>query len=317
MCDPKQGLNHVAAGRHSVDRAQQVIVAAGRVALQVDRVPLAKATGRILASPSDSPDAAASGTLLAANHVPMLASLGRPTLPVFSRLRVGVLTAGGNWVSPGMRPATGQIYNVAGPVLTSLLDSLGTQAIAAPHAGVSEHSLGSTLDMLLAQCNIVLMAGCMSDGQHETLRRALRARGAELSVCRVRMRPATTILLAHLGPKLVVCLPGGLTATFMAFLLFVSPLIRRMQGRELAFPAVWAATAANDATRGVPKPATAATPSDRDEFVWARKLGGSPATTQVELIHRSMNATHAIGAATGIARLGASLYYYPFAHWLR
>jgi molybdopterin molybdotransferase len=315
MCDPKQSLNQIAAGRHAVDRAQQIIAAAGRVALQVDHVPLAKATGRILAAPLDAPSASAdapdSGTLLAASHVPALASLGRPTLPVFGRLRVGVLTAGGNWVAPGVRPATGQSYNLAAPVLTSLLDSLGAQAIAAPHAGVSEHSLGSTLDMLLAQCNVVLIAGCMSDGHHETLRRALCARGAELSVCRVRMRPATTIGMAHLGSKLVVCLPGGLTATFMAFMLFVSPLIRRMQGRELAFPAVWAATAANDAAIRTPKP------GQRDEFVWARKLGDSPATTQVELVDRSMNATQAIATATGVARLGAALRYYPFAHWLR
>jgi molybdopterin molybdotransferase len=311
MCDPTQSLHPTVPGRRSIDQAQRSIASAGRLALQVDHVPLAKATGRILSAPLDvsagSKGALGAGTLLAANHIPLLASLGRPTLAVFRRLRVGVLTAGGNWVAPGVQPGSGQSYNLAGPVLTSMLDALGTQAFAAPHAGVSERSLGSTLDMLLAECNVVLIAGCMGDGQHATLKRAFLARGAELSLYRIRMRPATTIGLAHVGQNLVVCLPGGLTATFMAFMLFVSPLIRRLQGREQIFPAVWPG---NDTDANAPVPRAEA-------FVWARKLGDAQATAQVELGGRSLNALDAMGTATGIVRLGPALRYYPFAHWLR
>jgi len=202
------------------------IVAAAAPASTAEDVPIAKAVGRVLAEPLGP--ALPAGLRLQARHVPALAATRRASVRVFHRLRVGVLTLADAADGADAHADIG----IAGPTLAALLDGLGAAALAAPRLRGDAAALGPTLDMLLNECAVVVVAGCVSPARHRAVRDALHARGATFEPPAPCEPPAPELSVALLNGKVVIGLPVGLAEAYIAFTLRVSPLIRRLQGRS-------------------------------------------------------------------------------------
>lgn len=178
----------------------------------------------------------AKGTVLRAAQIAVLASQGYAEVPVYPRLRVGVLTTGDELVTPGAPRGESQIYNSNGPMLAALARGLGAQVVRVEHAMDTAESLAAAFDTLLGDCDVVLTVGGVSVGEKDLVKPAIEARGGKLDLWRVRMKPGKPVALAHAEGKPIVCLPGNPVSAYVVFAMLVTPLLRTMQGRSDILP---------------------------------------------------------------------------------
>lgn len=257
----------------------------------------------------------AAGALLQAAHVALLASQGLARVPVYGRLRVGILTTGDELVAPGGAREPAQIYNSNGPMLAALVRGLGAEPARVLHARDTEADLRAAFQTLLADCDLVLSVGGVSVGERDLVKPTLAALGGELSLWKVRMKPGKPVALARIGDKPVIGLPGNPVSAYVVFAMLVSPLVRRMQGRETLFPPVGLLPL----RIGQPRQ------DGREEFLRVQRRADDDGN--IELVpygHQGSGAISALPWSTGLARLPANVLvrdgdrvsYYDLRHWL-
>lgn len=178
------------------------------------------------------------GTLIRAAEIALLASQGYAEVTVYSRLKVGILTTGDELILPGQPRNTEQIYNSNGPMLASMVENMGAEAVHVLHALDTHESLQAAFATLLADCDLVLTVGGVSVGEKDLVKPTIEALGGTMDLWRVRMKPGKPVALAHAQGKPIVCLPGNPVSAFAVFAVLVSPLIRNMQGRAQVLPAL-------------------------------------------------------------------------------
>jgi len=255
------------------------------------------------------------GTRLGAAEIAMLASQGYAELPVFAKLKVGVLTTGDELVAPGEARGEEQIYNSNGLMLAALAGNMDANVNRVLHAPDNKEALQAALTTLLDECDLVLTAGGVSVGEKDLVKPAIEVFGGKLDLWRVCMKPGKPVALAHAGQKPIICLPGNPVSAFVVFAVLVSPLIRRMQGRHDIFPPVQygildTARKFNDT---------------REEFIRVRAeftSQGQSRLTPYEL--QGSGIMSSLPWATGLARIPANtpvaphdiVRYYDLSHWL-
>ena len=115
---------------------------------------------------------------------------------------------------------------------------MGAEPVHVLHARDTEADLLAAFKTLLADCDLVLTVGGVSVGERDLVKPALATLGGELALWKVRMKPGKPVALATIDGKPVVSLPGNPVSSYAVFAMLVSPLVRRMQGRETLFPPV-------------------------------------------------------------------------------
>jgi molybdopterin molybdotransferase len=266
------------------------------------------------------------GTVLGAAELALLAAQGMTDVAVRPRLRIGVLTTGDEIISPGRvspgRASPGQpiqpqqIYNSNGPMLAALIEGMGATTSAVVHSGDDVESLRAALTRL-AQCSdLVISAGGASVGDRDLVKPALESLGGELALWKVRMKPGKPVALGAVQGTPVVCLPGNPVSVFAVFTVLVSPMIRRMQGRLVIYPAVAGAVLRASKVHG----------DSREEFLRVQARHTTRGMLEV-LPHPNQGSgiMSALPWATGLARIPAGsqrregdvVSYYDFRLWLR
>lgn len=255
------------------------------------------------------------GTLLQAAHVALLASQGMATVPVYGQLRVGILTTGDELVLPGQPRATEQIYNSNGPMLAAMVRGMSALPVHVLHARDTEADLLDAFKTLLADCDLVLSVGGVSVGERDLVKPALAALGGELSLWKVRMKPGKPVALAQIDGKPVVSLPGNPVSAYAVFATLVTPLMRRMQGREEIFPPV----------SQLPLRTAQPRQDGREEFLRVQcRVADEGGSELVPYGHQGSGVISSLPWSTGLARLPADVLvqdrdtvaYYDLRHWL-
>lgn len=255
------------------------------------------------------------GTVLQAAHVALLASQGLARASVVGQLRIGILTTGDELVPPGTPRAPEQIYNSNGPMLAALARGLGALPVHVLHARDTEADLLAAFKTLLADCDLVLSVGGVSVGERDLVKPALATLGGELSLWKVRMKPGKPVALAQIGGKPVVSLPGNPVSAYAVFAMLVSPLVRRMQGRDEIFPPVSLLPLRTEHPRQ----------DSREEFLRVqRRVADDGSGELVAYGHQGSGVISSMPWATGLARLPADVQvndmdrvpYYDLRHWL-
>jgi molybdopterin molybdotransferase len=172
----------------------------------------------------------AAGERLTAPRIALAAMGGHGTLPVPRRARVTILSTGDELVAPGA-PVSGVALPASnGPMLAAMLASLPVDVV---DGGI----LPDRLDRLTAAfaaaapaCDVIVTTGGASVGDHDLVRPALIAAGADLDFWRVRMRPGKPLMAGALGETIIVGLPGNPVSAFVTATLFLRPLIAHLGG---------------------------------------------------------------------------------------
>ena len=174
------------------------------------------------------------GVRLKPQQVGLAASVGIASLPVFRRIRVGLVFPGDELAMPGEELKPGSIYNSNRFTLTGLTEALGCEV---RDYGIVRDDLEVMREVLrraAAECDIVVTNGGVSVGEADFVKPAVEAEG-ELLMWRIAMKPGRPLAYGHLrnsqgGKASFIGLPGNPVSAFVTFLWFVRPFVMRTQG---------------------------------------------------------------------------------------
>lgn len=170
------------------------------------------------------------GTRLDHRHLGLLASLGLVRVAARPLTRIALLTTGTELAAPGAPLAPGQIYNSNGPLLTALLLGQGCRVQNRGAVLDSPEATRSALRAAAQDADLVITTGGVSVGEEDHVKAAVETLG-RLDLWRVRMKPGKPLAFGRLGEAHFIGLPGNPVSAYVTALLFVLPLLRRLQGR--------------------------------------------------------------------------------------
>ncbi len=175
------------------------------------------------------------GTRLGPAQVGALAATGAAEVLCARRPRVAVLATGTELRAPGEPLASGEIYESNSLVLRAQLESAGAEVVVLHAVG---DDVESTRDAIAAglDADVLVTSGGVSVGEHDLVRGALAALGAEEVFWRVAVRPGKPVAFAVRGETLVFGLPGNPVSALVGFELFVRPAVLALQGARTTGP---------------------------------------------------------------------------------
>ena len=156
-----------------------------------------------------------------------------PRVTVARAPRVAVLAGGDELVRPGEVPEPGQIVSSNDIAVAALARAAGAEAHILPLARDTEESLRSAFEEARGADLIVTIGGA-SVGDHDLIGRVVEGLGMERAFHRIAMRPGKPLMAGRLGTSALLGLPGNPVSAIVTALLFMQPLIRRMQGQAEA-----------------------------------------------------------------------------------
>jgi len=174
---------------------------------------------------------APAGTVLGPPQLGALAAAGVTRVRVARRPAVSVLATGSELQPPGGPLAPGQIYEANTTLLRAQLEAAGCEVTVLPRVADDPAATELALAQGLA-ADVLVTTGGVSMGEHDLVRPALAALGAEEVFWRVALRPGKPISFGTRGSTLVFGLPGNPVSSLVGFELFVRPALRALQGAE-------------------------------------------------------------------------------------
>jgi molybdopterin molybdotransferase len=204
------------------------------------------------------------GARLRAQEVGLAASVGLASLPVFRRVRAALFSTGNELVMPGEPLPEGAIYNSNRFTLTGLLQMLGCEVA---DLGIVPDTLEATRAALreaAAISDVIVTSGGVSVGDEDHVKPAVTAEG-RVDLWRIAIKPGRPLAYGAVrradgSEASFIGLPGNPVSSFVTFVLFVRPFVRKLQGMAETAARAYAARADFD----WPKP------DSRREFLRAR-----------------------------------------------
>lgn len=233
--------------------------------------------------------------------VGVLTGIGQTSVEVFAVPRVGVIATGDEIVEPDAELPPGRVRNVNEYLLAALAKRCGAIVHDYGVIGDDPDVLSSALARGLADNDVVFVSGGSSKGAKDLTRSAFEAiAGAEILFHGIAIAPGKPTLVAKIGGKALVGVPGNPAAVAVVFTLFGAPLVRALGGEPLERililrPRVRARLAARiAATEG------------RDDFTRVRLESGDGDLPIAHAIRGKSVALSTIARADGVVRVPAS-----------
>ncbi len=170
------------------------------------------------------------GTILGPGHLGVLASLGRQTVRVYRRPRVGVMSTGDELVEGPEPLLPGQIRDSNRLTLLSMAREAGFEPVDLGLIRDDEKEIERALRTGVATCDAVITSGGVSMGDFDFVK-AVLTRVGDFSWMQVAIKPAKPLVFGLLDNVPIFGLPGNPVSSMVSFELFARPGLRRMMGR--------------------------------------------------------------------------------------
>lgn len=170
------------------------------------------------------------GTAVRPAHVGVLSSLGRTTVKVHRRPRVGVFSTGDELVVGPQALAPGQIRDSNRPQLLALVEQAGAEPVDLGVLRDDRDEIDQALRAAVERCDVLLTSGGVSMGDFDFVKQVLSEMG-ELAWMQVAIKPAKPLAFGMLLGTPIFGLPGNPVSSAVSFELFARPAVRMMMGR--------------------------------------------------------------------------------------
>jgi len=176
------------------------------------------------------------GTILAAHHLGILASIGCSLVDVIRGPRSIVLTSGDE-IRPieerSIKPH--HIRNSNAVMLAALLPRMGARFLRAEHLPDERETTIHAVARAIEEADLVVTVGGVSAGERDYFPAAFDHAGAEMVVRGARLQPGRPIQVGRAPDgAIIIALPGNPVSALVTAHLFIWPIIRAMTG--LGFP---------------------------------------------------------------------------------
>lgn len=185
------------------------------------------------------------GTVIAPQHVAVLAEFGVAQVPVFRRPTVAVLATGDELLPIDQPLTAGRIRNSNEPMLVSQIQRAHADAVPLGIARDERSELQQSIQRGL-QCDFLLLSGGVSAGTLDLVPSELAAAGVEQVFHKIQMKPGKPLWFGQRtlnGRRcLVFGLPGNPVSSMICFELFVRTALRAFTGLPQPEPKMIRAT---------------------------------------------------------------------------
>jgi len=161
-----------------------------------------------------------------------LISVGITQVPVFRRIRVGIISTGNEIVDEPEQLVPGRIMNVNGPMLEALCDEHGLEVVSNSIVPDDAAATQDAIGRLLEKSDMILVSGGVSVGDLDFVNEAMTETGLTVHFSRVAIKPGKPMTFASKGSKAVFGMPGNPVSVFVMFNLFTLRAARVMRGLE-------------------------------------------------------------------------------------
>jgi molybdopterin molybdotransferase len=177
------------------------------------------------------------GSVLGAVELSILAGMGCRDVSVFERPSVGHLVTGDEIVSADLPLSEGKLRDSNSDLIAAFLAAHGGFEISR-HERVSDDRelLFQRVREMAAACDVVLISGGASVGDHDHARAALEAAGFAFIAHRLNLRPGGPAGVARCGKKWAFALPGNPLSHLVVLRLLVVPLLQACAGGKNVEP---------------------------------------------------------------------------------
>ncbi len=173
-----------------------------------------------------------SGLKLGGAEMAVLAAAQCVQVPVFRKLRVGVLSTGDELVQPDQSLKPGQIVDSNQIALLALLTQEGFESVALGAVKDDRQSLKRSMQGAIEQCDVVISSGGVSVGDYDYVESLLGELGGEILVRSIAIKPGKPMTFATFpDQKLYFGLPGNPVSALVTFWRFVLPALRKRSGQ--------------------------------------------------------------------------------------
>ena len=190
-------------------------------------------------------DSLSAGRRLGPADIALLAAMNVPRVIVARLPRVAVLAGGDELVPVGDDPREGQVISSNDLAVAALIRAVGGTPQLLPLARDTEVSLREAFAAAQGADLIVTIGGA-SVGDHDLIARVAADLGMQRAFHRIAMRPGKPLIAGRLGGAALLGLPGNPVSAFVTGVLFLQPLLRRMQGEADAEPRLHTGTLGSD-----------------------------------------------------------------------
>jgi molybdopterin molybdotransferase len=167
--------------------------------------------------------------LLGPNDVALLAAMNVPQVQMFRKPTVALISTGDELVMPGEMPNQDQIIASNTFGLAAMLRDIGAEVRVLPIARDTLQSLEQAFN-LAADTDVVVTIGGASVGDHDLVAEAAEKHGVQREFYKVAMRPGKPLMAGRLGRSMMVGLPGNPVSAMVCGKIFLTPVIRALQG---------------------------------------------------------------------------------------
>jgi molybdopterin molybdotransferase len=220
------------------DAGHVIIQEAARAGRHIRRAGLDFAQDRLLLP---------AGTRLTPAAIALAAAANHASLPVHRRPKVAIFSTGDELVEPGGAPTDSQIVSSNALALTLAARRAGADAI---DLGIVPDTFAATVEAIrkarALRVDVLVTTGGASVGDYDLVQPALKAEGLTLDFWKLALRPGKPFMFGRLGDARVLGLPGNPVSCFVCGILFLTPLIARLQGLEQALPTLEPARLGSD-----------------------------------------------------------------------
>jgi len=170
------------------------------------------------------------GTKINFSDIGVMASLNIVSPLVYEKPRVAILSTGSELLELGeTQISDAQIRSSNNYILEALVKKYDGEALQLGCISDDKESILSAVEAALVQSDIVVTTGGVSVGDFDFVKDVIVELGCEVLFKGVRVKPGQHIMVAKKDDKFIVALPGFAYSSTVTALLYMVPLIAKLQ----------------------------------------------------------------------------------------
>jgi len=182
------------------------------------------------------------GTRLRPEHLMLLSSQGVANVPVFKKVRVGVVATGSELAAPGTQRLPTQIFESNRIGVSAILSQLNVDIVDFGIVKDDEATLRQLFTDASEHVDIMVSSGGVSVGDADFVKDIIEELGS-ITFWKLAIKPGKPFALGNIANTLFCGLPGNPVSAFVTAKLLMLPIVRRMQGeKNITFPLMLNAT---------------------------------------------------------------------------
>jgi molybdopterin molybdotransferase len=172
------------------------------------------------------------GRTLQPQDVGLLASLGFPTVEVFKKPRVALLSSGNELIEVDQPLEEGKIHDSNSYMLAGLIESTGAEVLRLGVAKDTRDSVNALFEKAVTEnVDLILSSAGVSVGAFDYIKEVIEAQGS-MDFWRVNMRPGKPLAFGEYRGINFIGLPGNPVSAFAGFEVFVRDVLNKLSGRS-------------------------------------------------------------------------------------